>query len=143
MEAATISKPGPYVAVHWTIHAPTTIRTQIDGAWTTIAECSGHGREAGHDEQDARRIAAALNACQGVSTDVLEGMSMGFIGATVPYHVMKKQHAEMLDALKKCVSMLIELGGSHLDHKPQKFRQAVLEYAQSGGTAIKKAVGAA
>jgi hypothetical protein len=45
--------------------------------------------------------------------------------------------------LKKCVAMLIEIGGAHMDHKPIKFREAILDYAKSGGAAITKASEAA
>ena len=47
----------------------------------------------------ARRIAACLNSCGGVPTDLLEEVQ-GLGAATMPYRVMRKQHAELLAALR-------------------------------------------
>jgi len=46
---------GPWKAVEWSCHAPTTIKARD----VIIAECSGHGRDADESLADSRLIAAA------------------------------------------------------------------------------------
>jgi hypothetical protein len=48
--------PGPWKAIEWTCHAPTTVVTDIG---LVVAECTGHGRDASESLGDARLIAAA------------------------------------------------------------------------------------
>lgn len=74
------------------------------------------------------------------------------IGRTVAHDVLMhdaltelrrldRVNAELTEELRKGVAMLIELGGSHMDHKPEKFRRAILEYARSGGAALSSSGG--
>jgi hypothetical protein len=51
--------PGPWEAIEWSCHAPTTVVTEHLGHRILIAECSGGGRSAAESIDDARLIAAA------------------------------------------------------------------------------------
>jgi hypothetical protein len=56
-EAATKATPGPWKAIEWTCHAPTTIRAGAVGI--TVADTTGHGRHSEACAVDAAYIAAA------------------------------------------------------------------------------------
>ena len=51
--------PGPWQAIAWACHGPTTIVSDHGRTRTVIAECSGNGRSAEECVADARLIAAA------------------------------------------------------------------------------------
>jgi hypothetical protein len=53
--------PGPWKAIEWACHAPTTVVSECFGAHIVVAECSGHGRHTDKSIADARLIAAALD----------------------------------------------------------------------------------
>jgi hypothetical protein len=57
-ELAAKATPGPWSAVNWTCHAPTTIKGGADGE-TVVAETTGFGRYADECAVDAAYIAAA------------------------------------------------------------------------------------
>src|SRR4051794_36952820 len=51
--------PGPWRAVEWSCHAPTTISARRGTENVIIAECHGHGRHSDESLADACLIAAA------------------------------------------------------------------------------------
>lgn len=60
-------------------------------------------------QANARRLVACWNACDGVPTDALEQIE-GFGKAALPYHLLKAQRDEMLEALQK----LAQHAGPHV-----------------------------
>ena len=87
---------GKAIVREWTCHAPTTVGVVVGDKFQPIAECSGHGQLAAYAAADARRIAACLNACAGLSTEALEGSSaapvgFGFESAPMPTAVFDDQ----------------------------------------------------
>lgn len=55
-------------------------------------------------QENARRIVACVNACDGIETSVLEQHALGVIGAEHSQELknVKKQRDELLEALKYC-----------------------------------------
>lgn len=51
--------PGPWRAIEWSSHVPTTVARIENGKTTVIAECSGNGRHSDESIGDAALIAAA------------------------------------------------------------------------------------
>lgn len=51
--------PGPWQAIDWVCHAPTTIVRDYCGERTVVAECSGSGRDTRDCLADAQLIAAS------------------------------------------------------------------------------------
>lgn len=67
---------------------------------------------------DARRLVAAWNACDGISTEVLEGIP-GVMKATVPYHELKAQRDELLAALEETWRVINSAGLLNLSNGVQ------------------------
>jgi hypothetical protein len=66
--------PGPWQAIDWQCHAPTTIIARIGHANVVVAECSGHGRHTDESLADARLIASApemLEALESVRNELI------------------------------------------------------------------------
>lgn len=59
---------------------------------------------------NARRLVACWNACDGISTDVLESLPDGLLAGTIPYHELKAQRADLLAALKETWEVLDAAG---------------------------------
>lgn len=93
----------PFRAIAWHCHAKTTVVHGDDGpTMRLIADCSNTGAreyQAEHEEAAARRIAAALNSCRGLSTEQLEQIP-DLLEAALPYHRLQAQRDALLDALQ-------------------------------------------
>lgn len=74
--------PGPWEAREWSIHAPTSVGTVVNGQFQLVAECSGTGArdlQTEIESANARLIAAApemLEALEG-ALDVLSAVMPG------------------------------------------------------------------
>ena len=55
-------------------------------------------------EEDARRIVACVNACEGIETEVLEALPLNFKQHAIEFEILKAQNARLLEALKELVN---------------------------------------
>lgn len=92
------------IAKSWTSHANTTLGyLGADGHFVAIGDIEGHGHAPEDSEVYARRLAAAWNACEGITTDELEHIAStgGMLGPREDVARIASQRDEVLEALEK------------------------------------------
>lgn len=98
--------PEPWRAQAWSSHAARTVLVDDPAALTgkrVIAECD--------TEEDARRIVACVNACAGLTTDLLECKTIGEASETMVDRLVD-QRDELAAALRKA-RVALSLAGHH------------------------------
>jgi hypothetical protein len=98
--------PGPWKAIEWACHAPTTVVSYFRVARIVVAECSGQGRHTNESIADACLIAAApdlLDGCRHAYTDFNALLACLFEGQLSPAirEQLKKTADQCEAAVKK------------------------------------------
>lgn len=136
----TPHSPATDLAMHtaepWAIHAdePRAIVSTAEPNMSLLTvDQDGYGML--YSEADARRIVAAINACAGIPTEVLECDTPTFIAMLQERHSLRLQRDDLLAALK---ALVCESGGtlatSHRDGRAVAARAAL---ARAEGREVK------
>lgn len=120
-------------------HTPWKLHYDVEAEWTEIQDSSGNVIEVFYCFETARRIVAAVNACAGIPTDVLESGSK----IIADYEKLQRQNAELLSLLEvsRCPNIGCDNNGTISDYDPRTGEQEPVQcqWCDERKTAIAKA----
>lgn len=121
-----------HTATPWAINDVNTSLVYSEKTALNLARAFGENKEA-----NARRIVAAVNACEGIETEILEAGTMGEIGTAIrtmdtENERLRQQNAELVQALKKLSLMAQTSGGTAGSDK------ALIDAIEQAASAINK-----